>query len=101
MVRDSPNGSPMLAMMVARSAFHGECGRTSESDAALYDALSGLVLYPSRRALAQASCALPAGAIAGWDLHPLEKYRLTTAHTHGGHSGRPLRSGPTTSIKIA
>jgi predicted lipid-binding transport protein (Tim44 family) len=23
---------------------------------------------------------LPAGAIAGWDLHPLEKRRLSTAH---------------------
>ena len=24
--------------------------------------------------------------MAGWDLHPLEKRRLTTAHTHSGHS---------------
>ncbi len=23
--------------------------------------------------------------MAGWDLHPLEKRRLTTAHTHSGH----------------
>ena len=28
---------------------------------------------------------LPAGAVAGWDLHPLEKRRLVTAHTHLRH----------------
>jgi hypothetical protein len=30
---------------------------------------------------------LPAGAVAGWDLHPLEKRRLFTAHTQSGHQG--------------
>jgi len=29
---------------------------------------------------------LPAGAIAGWALHPLEKRRLVTAHVENGHS---------------
>jgi len=29
---------------------------------------------------------LPAGAVAGWGLHPLEKRRLVTAHTRSGHS---------------
>jgi hypothetical protein len=28
---------------------------------------------------------LPAGAVAGWDLHPLEKRRLFTAHTRSRH----------------
>src|SRR2546425_12702275 len=32
---------------------------------------------------------LPAGAVAGWGLHPLEKRRLCTAHTR---SGRPLNN---------
>jgi hypothetical protein len=27
---------------------------------------------------------LPAEAVAGWDLHPLEKRRLATAHTRDG-----------------
>jgi hypothetical protein len=31
---------------------------------------------------------LPAGAVAGWDLHPQEKRRLVTAHTLNGH--RPM-----------
>jgi hypothetical protein len=30
---------------------------------------------------------LPAGAVAGWGLHPLEKRRLITAHTPSGLSG--------------
>ncbi len=30
---------------------------------------------------------LPAGAMAGWNLHPLETRRLTTAHTQNGHLG--------------
>jgi Glycosyl transferase family 2 len=29
---------------------------------------------------------LPAGAVAGWGLHPLEKRRLVTAHVEGGYS---------------
>src|ERR1700687_361341 len=29
---------------------------------------------------------LPAGAVAGWGLHPLEKRRLITAHTRSGPS---------------
>jgi hypothetical protein len=29
---------------------------------------------------------LPAGAVAGWDSHPLEKRRLFTAHTLSGSS---------------
>src|ERR1035437_7932340 len=33
---------------------------------------------------------LPAGAVAGWDLHPLEKRRLLTAHTRGGLSILPI-----------
>src|SRR5258705_12476678 len=28
---------------------------------------------------------LPAGAVAGWGLHPLEKRRLVTAHVEPGH----------------
>jgi hypothetical protein len=34
---------------------------------------------------------LPAGAVAGWGLHPLEKRRLVTAHVESGHSHRILR----------
>ncbi len=32
---------------------------------------------------------LPAGAMAGWGLHPLEKRRLTTAHTLSRHLVKP------------
>src|SRR5271169_5671392 len=42
---------------------------------------------------------LPAGAVAGRDLHPLEKRRLSTAHGHCGHGWtcslpRPVASDP-------
>jgi hypothetical protein len=30
-----------------------------------------------------------AGVVAGWDLHPLERCRIVTAHTHTGHR-RPI-----------
>src|ERR1700687_4079155 len=39
---------------------------------------------------------LPAGAVAGWALHPLEKRRLFTAHVESGPSPRRL---PTTSLR--
>jgi hypothetical protein len=32
---------------------------------------------------------LPAGAFAGWGLHPLEKRRLLTAHANSRHCVRP------------
>jgi len=39
---------------------------------------------------------LPAGAVAGWGLHPLEKRRLVTAHVENGHcvSCGPQALGP-------
>ena len=38
--------------------------------------------FQSLRYLHDCSGLLPAGAFAGWGLHPLEKRRLITAHTH-------------------
>ncbi len=36
------------------------------------------------------ACEEYGGAMAGWDSHPLEKRRLTTAHTHNGHLASQL-----------
>src|SRR5260370_42339375 len=36
---------------------------------------------------------LPAGAVAGWDLHPREKRRLVTAHTRTGRMTPDHESG--------
>src|SRR6266576_360891 len=37
---------------------------------------------------------LPAGAVAGWGLHPLEKRRLVTAHVDCGRSSIMWRTAP-------
>src|SRR5712671_4597735 len=45
--------------------------------------------YPKPSDISSPPCLLrllPAGAVAGWDLHPREKRRLVTAHTQSGHS---------------
>src|SRR4030081_2431645 len=45
--------------------------------------------YPGASDISSPPCLprlLPAGAIAGWALHPLEKRRLVTAHVGSGHS---------------
>src|SRR5712671_404854 len=47
--------------------------------------------YPGASDISSPPCLprlLPAGAIAGWALHPLEKRRLVTAHAVGGPSER-------------
>src|SRR5271157_4197982 len=49
--------------------------------------------YPKASDISSPPCLprlLPAGAVAGWALHPLEMRRLVTAHAEGGHaaSGR-------------
>ncbi len=44
--------------------------------------------YPKASDISSPPCLLrllPAGAVAGWDLHPQEKRRLVTAHTQFGH----------------
>src|SRR5437764_7485646 len=44
--------------------------------------------YPKASDISSPPCLLrllPAGAVAGWDLHPREKRRLVTAHTPSGH----------------
>src|SRR5208282_3437331 len=44
--------------------------------------------YPEASDISSPPCLprlLPAGAIAGWALHPLEKRRLVTAHVEPGH----------------
>src|SRR5215472_3436839 len=44
--------------------------------------------YPGASDISSPPCLprlLPAGAIAGWALHPLEKRRLVTAHVVSGH----------------
>src|SRR5712672_561773 len=51
--------------------------------------------YPKASDISSPPCLLrllPAGAVAGWDLHPLEKRRLLTAHTRSGR-----RAGGSTS----
>jgi hypothetical protein len=45
--------------------------------------------YPGASDISSPPCLprlLPAGAIAGWALHPLEKRRLVTAHVESGSS---------------
>src|SRR5271170_5832595 len=49
--------------------------------------------YPGASDISSPPCLprlLPAGAIAGWALHPLEKRRLVTAHVVLGHCGARL-----------
>jgi len=44
--------------------------------------------YPKASDISSPPCLLrllPAGAVAGWGLHPQEKRRLVTAHTRSGH----------------
>src|SRR4249920_1979291 len=44
--------------------------------------------YPKASDTSSPPCllrSLPAGAVAGWGLHPLEKRRLVTAHVERGH----------------
>src|SRR5713101_338009 len=44
--------------------------------------------YPKASDISSPPCLLrllPAGAVAGWDLHPREKRRLVTAHTQRRH----------------
>jgi hypothetical protein len=51
--------------------------------------------YPGASDISSPPCLprlLPAGAIAGWGLHPLEKRRLVTAHVASGHSAMPERT---------
>ena len=46
--------------------------------------------YPKASDISSPPCLLrllPAGAVAGWALHPLEKRRLVTAHVECRHSG--------------
>src|SRR5438128_5631066 len=48
--------------------------------------------YPGASDISSPPCLprlLPAGAIAGWALHPLEKRRLVTAHVESGHQMDP------------
>src|SRR5271163_4871630 len=48
--------------------------------------------YPGASDISSPPCLprlLPAGAIAGWALHPLEKRRLLTAHVESRHSFAP------------
>src|SRR6516225_4257677 len=45
--------------------------------------------YPKASDTSSPPCllrSLPAGAVTGWGLHPLEKRRLVTAHVESGHS---------------
>ena len=45
--------------------------------------------YPKASDISSPPCllrVLPAGAVAGWASHPLEKRRLVTAHVESGHS---------------
>src|SRR5208282_5995416 len=45
--------------------------------------------YPKASDISSPPCLprlLPAGAVAGWALHPLEMRRLVTAHAGSGHS---------------
>src|SRR5215469_16814234 len=49
--------------------------------------------YPKASDISSPPCLLrllPAGAVAGWALHPLEKRRLVTAHVVSGLSPRSI-----------
>src|SRR5260370_27095381 len=52
--------------------------------------------YPRASDISSPPCLprlLPAGAVAGWALHPLEKRRLVTAHAETGHFDVPPPCG--------
>src|SRR6266436_8903272 len=52
--------------------------------------------YPKASDISSPPCLLrllPAGAVAGWDLHPREKRRLVTAHTRTGRMTPDHESG--------
>src|SRR5690349_10017244 len=52
-----------------------------------------VLTYPKASDMSSPPCLLrllPAGAVAGWDLHPLEKRRLLTAHAPSRHCPRAL-----------
>ena len=64
--------------------------------------------YPKASDTSSPPCllrSLPAGAVAGWGLHPLEKRRLVTAHVDSGPSAllpcATARDGPTGPVEPA
>src|SRR6185437_4992834 len=64
---------------------HSRCGLHSRTVTVYRDR------YPKASDTSSPPCllrSLPAGAVAGWGLHPLEKRRLVTAHVESGHPVR-------------
>ncbi len=59
--------------------------RASSTSIPRYLKVLSILVWPSRSWTAPCLLRLlPAGAVAGWDLHPREKRRLVTAHTRSG-----------------
>ena len=66
---------------------HSRCGLHTRAVTVFRDR------YPGASDISSPPCLprlLPAGAVAGWALHPLEKRRLVTAHVERGHSPRHI-----------
>src|SRR6516162_876284 len=64
---------------------HSRCGLHTRAVTVFRDR------YPGASDISSPPCLprlLPAGAVAGWALHPLEKRRLVTAHVESGPSPR-------------
>src|SRR6516165_10886980 len=58
--------------------------------------------YPKASDISSPPCLLrllPAGAVAGWALHPLEKRRLVTAHVESGLSPGPILTPRTVGVR--
>src|SRR5882672_11525439 len=75
---DRPAHRPFRGLL----SVHSRCGLHTRTVTVCRDR------YPKASDTSSPPCllrSLPAGAVAGWGLHPLEKRRLVTAHVEGGH----------------
>src|SRR5712691_1379763 len=90
---DRPAHRPFRGLL----SVHSRCGLHTRTVTVYRDR------YPKASDTSSPPCllrSLPAGAVAGWGLHPLEKRRLVTAHVEIGPGARHPRPAapPATSI---
>src|SRR6266436_3182071 len=99
---DRPAHRPFRGLL----SVHSRCGLHTRTVTVCRDR------YPKASDISSPPCLLrllPAGAVAGWALHPLEKRRLFTAHAEAGHRHlgsssaitRPQRTGADSRYPIA
>ena len=82
---DRPAHRPFRGLL----SVHSRCGLHTRTVTVCRDR------YPKASDTSSPPCllrSLPAGAVAGWGLHPLEKRRLVTAHVDCGPSRIPQRT---------